>query len=274
MNIIRSTLSVGATAPFTVIHASDTHLTYADMRDGPRKVDLLAWRLPSFPHAEKTLAELGALSEELQVPILHTGDLIDYVSCANLEAVKAFTSTHDVFMATGNHEFSLYVGEAKEDAAYRNQSLPAVQACFRNNIRMDSRVINGVNFVALDNGYYLFEPEQYAFLKGEVAKGLPIVLMMHTPLFDPVYYERMMSYCPCAYLMGVPDELMQSYPPDRYEQQKADALTLDMMDYVAKEPLIKFILTGHQHFNFESVYAGRIPQLTVGCTDARVIEFV
>ena len=47
-----------------------------------------------------------------------------------------------------------------------------------------------------------------------------------------------------------------------------------MMDYVAKEPLIKFILTGHQHFNFESVYAGRIPQLTVGCTDARVIEFV
>ena len=33
MNITRTTLSVGATAPFTAIHASDTHLTYADMRD-------------------------------------------------------------------------------------------------------------------------------------------------------------------------------------------------------------------------------------------------
>ena len=51
MNIPRTTLSVGATAPFTAIHASDTHLTYADMRDGQRKVDLISWRLPGFPHA-------------------------------------------------------------------------------------------------------------------------------------------------------------------------------------------------------------------------------
>ena len=274
LNIIHTTLNIGATAPFTIIHLSDTHLTYADLRDGQRKVDLIDWRLPSFPNAEKVLAEAGELSRELNAPIFHTGDLIDYVSLANLEAVKAFTDTHDVYMATGNHEFSLYVGEAKEDAAYRNQSLPAVQACFKNNIRMDSRVVNGVNFVALDNGYYLFEPEQFEFLKGEVGKGLPVVLMMHTPLYDPKFYERMMSYCPCAYLMGVPEELMVGYPPDRYIQQKADEVTLEMMEYIAKEPLIKYILTGHQHFDFESVYAERVPQIVTGIETARVIEFV
>ena len=274
MNIIHTTLPVGASAPFKIIHLSDTHLTYADLRDGQRKVDLVSWRLPSFPNAEKVLAEAGELSRELNAPIFHTGDLIDFVSLANLEAVKAFTDTHDVYMATGNHEFSLYVGEAKEDAAYRNRSLPAVQACFGNNIRMDSRVVNGVNFVALDNGYYLFEPEQFEFLKGEVAKGLPIVLMMHTPLYDPKFYERMMSYCPCAYLMGVPEELMQGYPPDRYIQQKADEVTLEMMEYIAKEPLIKYILTGHQHFDFESMYAERVPQIVTGIETARVIEFV
>ncbi len=274
LSITHLTLSVGATAPFTAIHASDTHLTYADIRDGQRKVDLVAWRLPAFPLAESVLAELGALSKELNAPILHTGDLIDYVSLANLEAVKAFTDTHDLFMATGNHEFSLYVGEAKEDAAYRNQSLPAVQACFGNNIRMGSRVINGVNFVALDNGYYLFEPEQFEFLKGEVEKGLPIVLMMHTPLHEPALYEIMMGRAPCAYLAGVPEELMQGYPSDRYEQQKADALTLEMMDYIAEEPLIKAILAGHLHCNYEGTYAGRIPQIVTGCTDARVVEFV
>ena len=274
MNVIHTTLEIGATAPFRIIHLSDTHLTYADLRDGQRKVKLIDWRLPGFPHAEAVLAEAGALSKELNIPIFHTGDLIDFVSLANLEAVKAFTDTHDVYMATGNHEFSLYVGEAKEDAAYRNQSLPAVQACFKNNIRMDSRVVNGVNFVALDNGYYLFEPEQFEFLKGEVAKGLPIVLMMHTPLYDPKFYERMMSYCPCAYLMGVPEELMVGYPPDRYIQQKADEVTLEMMEYIAREPLIKYILTGHQHFDFESMYAERIPQIETGMETARVIEFV
>ena len=274
LNVTRMTLSVGATAPFTAIHASDTHLTYADMRDGQRKVDLLSWRLPSFPHAEAVLSELGSLSKELNAPILHTGDLTDYVSLANLEAVKAFTDEYDVFMATGNHEFSLYVGEAKEDAAYRSQSLPAVQACFKNDIRMGARVIGGVNFIALDNGYYIFEPEQLAFLKAEAAKGLPMVLMMHTPLYDPVLYEIMMGRCPCAYLAGVPEELMRCYPEDRYIQQLPDEVTLETMEYIANEPLIKAILAGHIHANYETVYAGRIPQLTVGCTEARVIEFV
>ena len=274
LNLTHTTLSVGATAPFTAIHASDTHLTYADMRDGQRKVDLISWRLPSFPHAEAALTELGELSRELNAPILHTGDLSDYVSLANLERVKAFTDTHDLFMATGNHEFSLYVGEAKEDAAYRNQSLPAVQACFKNNIRMDSRIIGGVNFIALDNGYYTFEPEQFAFLKAEAEKGLPMVLMMHTPLYDPALYEIMMGRCPCAYLAGVPEELMRCYPEDRYIQQMADGVTLEMMDYIAREPLVKAILAGHIHASCETVYAERIPQLTVGCVDARVIEFV
>ena len=273
MNLIHTTLSVGATAPFRIIHLSDTHLTYADLRDGQRKVDLIDWRLPSFPNAEKVLAEAGELSHELNAPIFHTGDLIDYVSLANLEAAKAFTDTHDVYMATGNHEFSLYVGEAKEDAAYRNQSLPAVQACFQNNIRMDSRVINGVNFVALDNGYYLFEPEQFAFLKAEAAKGLPMVLMMHTPLYEPALYEIMMERCSCAYLAGVPEEMMRRYPEDRYMQQLADGVTLEMMDYIAREPLVKAILTGHLHFDYKSMYAERVPQIVTGIETARVIEF-
>ena len=274
LNLTHTTLSVGAASPFTAIHASDTHLTYADIRDGQRKVDLVAWRLPGFPHAEAALTELGVLSKELNAPILHTGDLIDYVSLANLEAAKAFTDTHDLFMATGNHEFSLYVGEAKEDAAYRNQSLPAVQACFKNNIRMDSRIIGGVNFIALDNGYYTFEPEQFAFLKAEAEKGLPMVLMMHTPLYDPTLYEIMMERCPCAYLAGVPEELMRCYPEDRYIQQMADEVTLEMMEYVANEPLVKAILAGHLHFDYESMYAERVPQIVTGIETARVIEFV
>ena len=61
---------------------------------------------------------------------------------------------------------------------------------------------------------------------------------------------------------------------DRYIQQKADEVTLEMMEYIAKEPLIKYILTGHQHFDFESVYAERVPQIVTGIETARVIEFV
>jgi hypothetical protein len=139
---------------------------------------------------------------------------------------------------------------------------------------MDSRVVNGVNFVALDNGYSLFEPEQFEFLKGEAAKGLPMVLMMHTPLYEPALYEVMMGRCPCAYLAGVPEEMMRCYPEDRYMQQLADGVTLEMMEYIAREPLVKAILTGHLHFDYESMYAERVPQIVTGIETARVIEFV
>ena len=274
MSLIETTLHIGAKEPFRVLHVSDTHLTDADLRDGERKVALAEKRSKIFPYAEKTLEFASKAAKEKGVPIVHTGDLLDFVSIANLEKAKKFTDENDCFMAAGNHEFSLYVGEAKEDAAYRNQSLATVQAAFKNDIRMDARVIGGVNFVALDNGYYLFEQEQLDFLKNEVKKGLPVVLLLHNPLYEPALYERMMQKSPCAYLVGVPEHLMQGYPKDRYAQQLADAITRETVDYIRKEAAIKALITGHLHFNYDGIFADRIPQIITSCTDVRLIEFV
>lgn len=274
MNIIESRLIVGAARAFRVVHLSDTHLTYADMRDGDRKVSLALKRSRIFPDAEDVLADAVKLSNELQLPILHTGDLIDFVSMSNLEKAGEFASMCDLFFAAGNHEFSLYVGETKEDANYRNQSLANVQAVFKNNIRMASRVIGGVNFVALDNGYYLFDNEQADFLRSEVDKGLPVVLMVHNPLFERKLYDLQMSKSPCAYLTAVPAELMSSYPQERFEQQSADSTTTDVVRFIENEPLIKAVLTGHLHYDYEGVVAGRLPQIVTGKTTARIIEFL
>ena len=67
---------------------------------------------------------------------------------------------------------------------------------------------------------------------------------------------------------------MQGYPPDRYIQQKADGVTLEMMEYIAHEPLVKAILAGHLHFDYKSMYAERVPQIVTGIETARVIEFI
>ncbi len=272
MELIHTKIKIGLDAPVKVIHMTDTHLTHADLRDGERKVALAEKRAPIFPHADEVLAFARQAAKEHGVPILHTGDLMDFVSEANLEAVKAFTGGTDCFMAAGNHEFALYVGEAKEDAAYRNRSLNKVQAVFRNDIRAAARIIDGVNFIALDNGYYLFEKEQLAFLKKEGEKGLPMVLLMHTPLFERALYDREMAKSSCAYLVGVPEELMQTYSPHRYEQQLADKITLETVDYIRKEPLIKALITGHLHYNYEGLFTERIPQIVTSCTDLRLIE--
>ena len=71
------------------------------------------------------------------------------------------------------------------------------------------------------------------------------------------------------------DELRECYPnPKVSEYQAADAITLEVMDYIANEPLVKAILTGHMHFDYDSVYANRIPQLCTACRTLRVVEFV
>ena len=83
-----------------------------------------------------------------------------------------------------------------------------------------------------------------------------------------------MKDSPCAYLVGVPTDLMQCYPPDRYQQQLADETTLEVIEYIKTQSLIKALITGHLHFNYEGTFAGRIPQIVTACTDARLIEIV
>ncbi|MBQ8716327.1 MAG: metallophosphoesterase [Clostridia bacterium] len=273
MSIIPTSLKIGVKTPFRALHMTDTHLTYADLRDGERKVQLAERRARSFPRAAEMLQLAAEVSKSENVPILHTGDLIDFVSLANLEAVEQFIAQNDCFFATGNHEFSLYVGEAKEDAAYRNQSLPAVQKVFKNDIRMASRVIGGVNFVALDNGYYLFEPQQLVFLKNEVQRGLPVVLLLHNPLYEPKLHDLMMQHDSCSYLVAVPEALMASYSAHRFEQQRADAITLEAVEYIKNETQIKAIIAGHLHKDYEGVFGDRIPQIVTSCTKLRLIEF-
>lgn len=274
MELLKTTIRIGLDKPFKVLHLSDTHLTFADSRDDQRKLDLAAGRLKVFGQTEGYLNEAAAYARENNMPIIHTGDLLDFVSELNIDKARAFCEENDVFMAAGNHEFSLYVGEAFEDAAYRNQSLAKVQAAFKNDIRFAVREIGGVNFVAIDNGYYLTEPEQLTALKAVVAEGKPVVVMMHTPLHTKALYDsRMTGSANNAALMGTPEELLQCYSPDRYRQQKPDAPTLEMVDYLKNEPLIKALIVGHLHNSFEDAVTDTLTQYCTGLNTAREITF-
>ena len=76
MKTIQSTLHIGVKQPFSVVHISDTHLTYADMRDGERKVELARGRKTCFPYDEEAVLQLASdTAKEKGVPIVHTGDL-------------------------------------------------------------------------------------------------------------------------------------------------------------------------------------------------------
>ena len=279
MKLIETNITVGAVEPFELLHISDTHLTLADDRDDERKLKLAEERAKYFPHAEEYLAEAEEYAAERDMTIVHTGDLIDFVSEANLDRAREFCENNDVFFAAGNHEFSLYVGEAFEDEAYKMQSFALVQSFCGNDLRFASRVMHGVNFVALDNVYYDFTARQLEQLKAEVARGLPIVLMMHTPLYTQALCAHAMEelHQPCAYLVGAPEECLAAYPPDRRVQQQPTRDTLAMIDYIQSQPQIRAILAGHLHYNYEGpLPCGTMQYVTGGGFQncAREITFV
>ncbi|MBR2353911.1 MAG: metallophosphoesterase [Clostridia bacterium] len=269
------TIDVGATAPFRVLHMSDTHLTEADERDDDRKLALAAQRSKYFARAGILVESATEYAKKEGVPIFHTGDLIDFVSYKNLDVARTFSEENDLFMAAGNHEFSLYVGEAVEDAAYRAQSLDKVQAAFKNDIRFSKREMGGVNFVALDNSYYLIEEWQLNALKEVVAEGKPVVLLIHNPLYCEALYnhEIVEKKSDSAYLMAVPEEKMKGYSEHRFRQQKADETTLLAYDYICSEPTIRAILTGHLHEDAEYAINDRLTQYMTRCTTLKIVNF-
>ena len=275
------TIPVGATKPFHALHISDTHLTRVDERDNERKKELAANRHRAFPDAEKYFEAAIKYAKKDKMVLLHTGDLIDFVTDANLEYVKEKLTGVDCFFAVGNHEYSQYVGEAKEDEAYKAQSYDRVQAAYPNNLKFATRVINGVNFVAIDDVYYNFTKEHLELMKQEVKKGLPIVMMCHVPLYTHHAYTIEMEKTDgvCAYVTGAPLELTETFECDpdrpadeqwrnRSVQQRADKPTLDFVKWAKKQPLIKAVLCGHNHEFYQGPFSDSAMQHMAGATYA------
>ena len=271
MEPTKTTVRIGLEKPLRVLHISDNHLAYADERDDERKRALAASRQISFgckgdKDYETLIAQIDYANEHCDL-LVHTGDVIDFVSHLNLEkAHEAFSRSKNLFMAVGNHEFSRYVGEAWEDVAYKMTSYQQVRASLGFDLLFSSRVEGGVNFVAIDNGYYNVEPWQLERLKMEVKKGLPIVLCMHTPLYEKALYDFTMARLDnlCSYLMGCSEELLLPYSEYRAYQQRPTADTMRFVDYVQSQPLVKCLLTGHMHVPFVSTLPGGAVQIVAG----------
>ena len=249
LSVVRRNVEVGVAHPFRVMHISDTHLAFCDTRDGDKKRQLAIRQHATLRHGEHYLDEAIAYAKAQDAVLMHTGDLIDFTSEANFDAVREHLTGRGFFVCSGNHEFSQYLGEATEDAAYKAQSYDRVQASFPNDLTFASTVVNGINFVAVDNVYYNFTEGQLERFEKEVAKGLPIVLLCHVPLYTPALFERQLKVTGgySAYLCGAPKRELARCDKKRAEQQTADKPTLEFVKRIRCEPLVKAILCGHVH---------------------------
>lgn len=289
LNIKNITINLGCEEAFSALHISDTHLALADNRDNERKMKLAAGRLRSFPNAEHYLDAAIDYARQKDMMLIHTGDLIDFTSEANLDCSAKHIGGGNVLAAAGNHEFSQYVGEALEDEAYKRQSYEQVQAVFPNDLTFFSKVVNGVNFVALDDVYYNITESQHELMEKEMKKGLPVVLLCHVPFYTPKLgeYALKVNGGNAAYVTGAPLNITSKYPGDaslpadlqwknRSVQQRADKPTLEFLKWLKERKQLKAILCGHCHFFYEDRFSPTAMQYVVGANyhgDAYSIRF-
>lgn len=65
MKIIKNQIHIGVETPFTILHASDTHLWRADERDGEKKMKHAKGRGVLFPRRTKTMNSSYAVQTSL-----------------------------------------------------------------------------------------------------------------------------------------------------------------------------------------------------------------
>ena len=256
---------LGLKKPFSVLHISDTHLTdtFEDEHPDKRSNTLKRGKAFGSQQEESLFYSLEYAKGNCDF-VLHTGDLVDFKSKANFELVKKYLG-ENMFCSMGNHEFYEYTKDSpcKDTEEYKRESYPVLGETFKTNPRMAAKEVNGVNFVALDNVFGYVAEDQVEFFKAEVAKGLPIALCMHVPIFtrdvDAVSWKFWKKFG-------------RRFTGDRKEEpkkgslfrQKSDPTTVKFIEYLKGEKLLKAIFTGHEHLTFEERFSPSAVQYLVG----------
>lgn len=266
-------LHIGMEKPLRCLHIADTHLLFADGRDNAAKYNIAIRRYGEYVYTNigrNVPYFLDALlyTRDHCDLMLHCGDLIDFVSLQNLEvAQKLFDLAGiDYFMCAGNHEYTHYSGQHPETPEEAEAGRHLVPHYFRNNLYFDSRQIHGLNLIAIDNSSYRFTADQRERFEREVERGMPMILLIHNPIYTPALADYRFDN------EGKGSLALIGCPPDAPERHRKfdtcppDETTLDFIARLKREPLLKAVLAGHVHFhqNYAEEIAPGLRQFVVG----------
>ena len=261
----------GATKPFSILHISDTHFTaaYDDEPEVKRQISKI--RTATFGgRQEEALCDSLAWAKKNVDYVLHTGDLIDFQSRANFDLVRQYYG--DIALGTmGNHEYSpsMWLTEPKptNDDAWRARSATALSAAYPFDLSFHAQVVNGVNFVMMDDVYGTVSSHQVERFAAEVKKGLPIVICLHVPFYTEAIRRCSSKFWAEGVFSGQPNHYRNAAVPDATGDAKAqqdDPVTRDFLAYLRSEKLLKGILAGHLHHAVQDRFSPTAMEYVVG----------
>lgn len=227
-------LHVGLQKPVRILHLTDVHISLADDLDGDdMKYHAMRRRKTFVEEAEYPERDpIGYLEDAMEYAkgfdcTVITGDVLDFTSHANCETAKRLLAGKDYLFCAGNHEFCPKVG-VPDSFARKAEKFEDIQSLFRGDMAFESRIVGGVNVIAMDNSYFTWTADQFEKLRAEVARGLPCIVFCHCPLT-------------AAHMRHEP------HHPDLTVSDEEVAFTRSVTQYIVEEPAIKAVFSGHYH---------------------------
>lgn len=198
--------------------------------------------------------------------ILLLGDIISFPTLANVEAAKRLIDASPVpcYYIAGNHDWHFEGLEGTSTELRETWVGKRLMPLYPKGAdpMMYSAVVKGVRIVAIDNSNFFITPAQLAFWKSEVAKGNPVVLMMHIPIWaeggDDTHFAG-------PNWGAAVDPYFEIERRPRWPE-RANKETYEFREEVLRTPNLVGVFTGHVHRymsarsngqNFFSVMSGK-----------------
>lgn len=262
-------------APTRVFHITDTHLSIDDSRGvkyhdfskrmaGAYKTNSHFQTGESYSSKESFEMTLNLAKEQKVDFLALTGDIFSFPSAAAVEwALQKLNETGIPFAyVAGNHDwhFEGMKGSSQQlrETWTEKQLKPMYQG---KNPLFASYDFNGLRFVCFDNSTYEILPEQLGFFKKQVKSGIPLILLMHIPLYVP---GRSMGYgCANPKWGKKTDKNFEIECREKWRKGGHTKVTFNFLEEVFSAPNLLTVLAGHTHRPAIDVKNG-IPQIVSG----------
>ncbi len=255
-----------------VVHIADTHLFMDDDRGIPytefsNRMAKAYNQTTHFKTREKTtpmecFEKTLAYAKEVNADVITlVGDIFSFPSELAVEWVNSkleATGIPYIYVA-GNHDWH-YEGmsgklDTLRDTWIDNRLLSLYQG---NNPLMAAYDIKGIRFLAIDNSTYEINDEQLAFFSHHAASGMPLVLLVHIPMYAP---GKSISFgCWNPNWNASTDRNYKLERRPRWPEDGHSKTTFNFYNEVFNSPNLLGIFTGHIHKNSIEIINGK-PQI-------------
>ena len=235
----------GLKEPVNFFVIGDTHFGFHDARDDAYADNYK--RMAKWPAPKDALAKALDRAKKAQADVVVlVGDIISFPTLANLDHLRGELDRAGVpwLYVAGNHDWH-FEGDSGSDLEQRarwteRRLKPLYQG---GNPIMYSRMVKGVRMVMIDNSAYHVLPEQLAFWKQEAAKGDPIALFMHIPLWVEGWS---VTTCGNPKWGAATDPYWEIERRERWAERLMPS-TYEFREAVFNTPNLVGVFTGHIH---------------------------